>query len=184
MSTLLEIAESVKKCTQCPLSEKRTQAVPGVGSEKADILFIGEGPGQREDEQGEPFVGAAGKFLDEMLGLIKLTRNDVFITNIVKCRPPGNRDPELPEVEMCTKLYLYKQIEIIKPKIIVPLGRHAMYRFLPETFKISEVHGKPFRRKGQVYFPLYHPAAALYNGSMRNTLIADFKKMPFVLKKV
>ncbi|KKW16439.1 MAG: Phage SPO1 DNA polymerase-related protein [Parcubacteria group bacterium GW2011_GWC2_49_9] len=119
-----------------------------------------------------------------LLSTINLTRKDVFITNVVKCRPPGNRDPEPNEVDTCTELYLYKQIAIIKPKLIITLGRHSMYRFLPETFKISQVHGKPFRRKEQVYLPLYHPAAALYNGGMRQTLIDDFKRIPKVLEKV
>ncbi|KKW01964.1 MAG: uracil-DNA glycosylase [Candidatus Kerfeldbacteria bacterium RIFCSPLOWO2_01_FULL_48_11] len=184
MDNLADIAQAVATCTKCPLSEKRTHAVPGEGSPNSELLFIGEGPGQKEDEQGRPFVGSAGKFLEELLSTINLTRKDVFITNVVKCRPPGNRDPEPNEVDTCTELYLYKQIAIIKPKLIITLGRHSMYRFLPETFKISQVHGKPFRRKEQVYLPLYHPAAALYNGGMRQTLIDDFKRIPKVLEKV
>lgn len=184
MADLDKIGLDIAGCDQCPLSKQRTHAVPGEGNADADLLFIGEGPGKREDELGRPFVGGAGKFLDEMLTLINLTRKDVFITNIVKCRPPNNRDPEPAEVETCTTLYLYKQINIIKPKLIIPLGRHSMHRFLPEDFKISQVHGNPYRRKGQVFFPLYHPAAALYRGSMRDVLIKDFKKIPFVLKKV
>lgn len=182
--TIAEIAQQVSVCTKCPLSVKRTHTVPGEGNPNAELLFIGEGPGQKEDELGRPFVGAAGKFLEEMLGTIGLIRDDVFITNVVKCRPPANRDPEPNEVDTCTELFLYKQISLVAPKLIVTLGRHSMYRFLPDTFKISQVHGRPFRRKGQVFLPLYHPAAALYNGSMRDTLIRDFKKIPLVLKKV
>ena len=124
--TLAEINQEIKKCNSCPLFKGRKQAVPGSGNENADIMFIGEGPGATEDEQGLPFVGAAGKFLEEMLGTIGLKRDDVYITNIVKCRPPGNRDPEPSEKDICTKLFLDRQIEEMKPKIIITLGRHAM----------------------------------------------------------
>lgn len=184
MPTLDDIAERVRKCTLCKLSTQRTHAVPGEGNPHSELLFIGEGPGQKEDEQGRPFVGAAGKFLEQMLGAIHLTREDVFITNVVKCRPPGNRDPEPDEVETCTSHYLHAQIEAIRPKLIITLGRHSMYRFLPDTFKISEVHGKPFRRHGRVFLPLYHPAVALYTGSKREVLIADMKKIPLILKRL
>lgn len=147
-------------------------------------MFIGEGPGKKEDELGRPFVGAAGKFLDELLASIHWSRQDVFIANIVKCRPPGNRDPEPEEINTCTTHYLIAQIEAIQPQLIVPLGRHSMYRFLPEDFKISEVHGRVFHRHNQHYMPLYHPAVALYNGGMRQPLLADFRKIPATLKAI
>ena len=163
-----------------------TQAVPGDGNANADIVFIGEGPGRDEDIQGKPFVGAAGKFLNQMLGTIKLDRNDVYITNVVKYRPPNNRDPLPDEVESCYP-WLTEQINLIDPKLIVLLGRHALERFFPEE-KISNVHGKILRRSvrglgKRDFYALYHPAAALYNGSMRATLIEDFKKIPKILKK-
>lgn len=184
MTTLQQLAEKITQCAACPLHEGRKNAVPGEGNPHAEILCIGEGPGQREDETGRPFVGAAGKFLEELLRSIGKSREDVFIANVVKCRPPGNRDPFPDEVEMCTSLYLFEQIALIKPKLIVTLGRHSMRRFLPEDFQISRVHGQPFRRNGQVYLPLYHPAAALYQNSLRETLVGDFRKIPAILKKI
>ncbi len=184
MQTLDELAEHIRRCTLCPLHNGRTHAVPGEGNPKSELMFIGEGPGKKEDELGRPFVGAAGKFLEQLLAAINLKREDVFITNVVKCRPPENRDPEPQEVETCTTHYLFAQIDAINPRLIITLGRHSMYRFLPDTFKISEVHGKPFRRHGKVYLPLYHPAVALYTGSMRSVLIADMKKIPAILKKI
>ena len=174
-------------CTKCALRKGCTQVVPGAGSESAKILFIGEAPGKKEDETGEPFVGAAGKFLNEMLGAIKLKREDVYIANVCKCRPPENRDPLPEEVAACWP-WLLAQIKIIQPKLIVTLGRHSMERFLP-GFKISEVHGKAMRREvedmgRQVFYTLYHPAAALYNGGMRETLIKDFKRIPRIIAKI
>ena len=171
-------------CKKCALREGCKQVVPGAGNPEAEIMFIGEAPGKNEDEQGVPFVGAAGKFLDEMLGAIKLKRGDVYIANTIKCRPPQNRDPLPQEKEICWQ-WLEKQIKVIQPKLIVTLGRHSMNLFLPEQ-KISEVHGKALRREipnlgKQVFFMLYHPAAALYNGGMRETLMKDFKKIPKVL---
>ena len=165
-------------CSQCALRSTCNRVVPGEGSAEAEIMFIGEGPGQKEDELGRPFVGAAGKFLDEMLAAIKLKREDVYIANVVKCRPPQNRDPLPEEAESCWP-WLEKQIEIIDPKLIVTLGRHSMERFLPSQ-KISQIHGKAMRRNisglgPRVFYALYHPAAALYNGSMREILIKDFK---------
>ncbi len=158
--------------------------VPGEGSPDADILFVGEAPGKKEDELERPFVGASGKFLTEMLGLIGLKRDDVYITNIVKQRPPDNRDPLPEEIEAHWPL-LMRQIEIIEPKIIVMLGRHSMGKLLPGLGSISQIHGKPFRRKdARVYLPLFHPAVALYNGSQREVLIRDFKKIPLILKKL
>jgi uracil-DNA glycosylase len=159
-----------------------TQLVFGVGSADAQIVFVGEAPGANEDKQGEPFVGAAGKFLNEMLASIGLRREDVYITNIVKYRPPGNRDPEPEEIAAFVP-YLRRQIEVIRPKLVVFLGRHAMNVFLPEL-KISQAHGKPVRKGGQVYLPLFHPAAALYNGDMRVTLMADFGLIPAILEKI
>lgn len=181
--TLADIAAKVHDCTACPLAAGRLNAVPGSGNEKSEILFIGEGPGAREDATGEPFVGAAGKFLNEMLAEIQLKREDVFITNIVKCRPPENRDPEPTEKKICTTLYLDEQIRVIRPLIIIMLGRHAMEYFLP-GLSISAEHGKPKRKNGLIYLPLFHPAAALYNGSLRETLKADFRKISAILKKV
>ncbi len=179
-------AQMILECP-CSLRDSATQAVPGEGSATADIMFIGEAPGKNEDLQGVPFVGAAGKFLNEMLATIGLQREDIYITNIVKYRPPENRDPLPKEIAACMP-WLHEQIRIIQPKIIVTLGRHAMEHFIPGK-KISEVHGQAFRRNfpdigPQVFFALYHPAAALYNGGMRQTLIEDFKKIPAVIKKL
>lgn len=164
------------------LAAQATQLVFGSGNPDADLLFIGEAPGKNEDLQGRPFVGASGKFLDEMLESIKLKREDVYITNIVKYRPPNNRDP-LPQEKTEFLPYLQAQIEVIQPKLIITLGRHSMNCFLPDL-QISEVHGKPIMLKDLVYLPLYHPAAALYNGNMRKTLIEDFAQIPNVLKKI
>lgn len=184
LSTLHDIEQAVHDCTACPLAIGRLTAVPGDGDPKSDILFIGEGPGQKEDETGHPFVGAAGKFLDTLLESIGTTRSKVFVTNVVKCRPPENRDPEPEEIHTCTELFLWKQIEYLAPKLICTLGRHSMGLFFPPEFKISQIHGQPKRVKGFVVLPLYHPAAALYNGGMRETLLYDFKKIPLVLKKL
>lgn len=174
-------------CTRCGLCKGRTHVVPGEVSWEAKVMFIGEGPGREEDNQGRPFVGAAGKLLDQLLNSINLARSDVFITNVVKCRPPNNRDPMPEEVETCWP-YLSAQIKLIKPQLIVTLGRHSMGRFL-SGLKISEVHGQPKRTKGiwqelQVYLPLYHPAVALYDNSKRAVLFEDFKKIPLILKKL
>lgn len=190
------------------LAKQATQLVFGVGSPDAEIVFIGEAPGKNEDLQGEPFVGAAGKFLNEMLEMIGLTRADIYITNIVKYRPPNNRDP-LPEEKSAFLPYLNEQIEIIDPKMIVTLGRHSMDVLLP-GLKISQVHGQPKRIKlrkpevgsqkseaiqdsdirnqtsefSVVILPLFHPAAALYDGSLRQTLIDDFARIPLILEKI
>jgi DNA polymerase len=167
----------------CPeLAKQATQLVFGTGNAATDIVFVGEAPGKNEDLQGEPFVGAAGRFLNEMLEMIGLQRKDIYITNIVKYRPPNNRDPS-PEEKEAFLPYLSEQINIIKPKLIVCLGRHSMDVLLP-GLKISQVHGEPKRYKEQVYLPLFHPAAALYNGSMRQTLIDDFAKIPVILQKI
>lgn len=182
---LNELNKKMLACSQCVLRGTCRTVVPGEGSAEAEIMFIGEGPGQKEDELGRPFVGAAGKFLDEMLGIINLKRGEVFIGNVVKCRPPGNRDPLPEEAEACWP-WLVKQIKIIDPKLIVLLGRHSMERFLPGQ-KISQIHGKAMRKNipeigTSILYALYHPAAALYNGGMRKILIDDFKKIPKVLE--
>lgn len=184
---LEKLNKKILACSKCDLRKGCTQVVPGEGSSEAQIMFIGEGPGQKEDELGRPFVGAAGKFLDEMLGIIGAKREDVFIANVVKCRPPQNRDPLPEEVATCWP-WLLEQIKTIKPRLIVTLGRHSLERFLP-GFKISEIHGQAKRREieevgKQVFFALYHPAAALYNGSMREVLIKDFRRIPKVLEKI
>lgn len=164
------------------LAKQATQLVFGDGNPNADIVFIGEAPGKNEDLQGLPFVGAAGKFLNEMLEMIGMKRGDVYITNIVKYRPPNNRDP-FPDEKSAFLPYLQSQLEIIQPKVVATLGRHSMNCFLPDL-QISRVHGQPKRLKGQVYLPLFHPAAALYNGGMRQTLIDDFAKIPAILELI
>ena len=191
---LEKLNKEMLDCQKCGLREGCRQVVPGAGSAKAEIMFIGEGPGAKEDELGKPFVGTAGKFLDEMLDIINLQRKDIYIANMVKCRPPANRDPSLTEKEICWQ-WLEKQIATIQPKLIVTLGRHSMEKFFPQG-KISQDHGRAFRRElilnldnksekiKQAFYILYHPAAALYNGGMRETLIEDFKKIPKVLKVV
>lgn len=176
-----KVAKEVAASCCCGLGNLRTNPVPGDGSACAKIMFIGEAPGANEDLQGKPFVGAAGKFLAEMLASIGLNREDVFITNVLKCRPPNNRDP-LPEEKAACMPYLQRQIEIINPVLIVLLGRHAMENFIPKA-QISKVHGQPKKVGGRIYLPLYHPAAALYNGSQREILKEDFKKIPEVFKK-
>jgi len=182
-SQISDLYGAVRDCTKCPLYKLAKNPVAGAGAVSAEVMFIGEGPGEKEDEQGLPFVGAAGKFLNEMLGSINLKREDVYIANVVKHRPPGNRDPKPEEVAACWP-YLMRQIEIIKPKLIVCLGRHSLARFLPTIGPISKVHGRAFRRKGQVYMALYHPAVGLYNGGMRKSLVDDFAKIKIALKKI
>jgi len=179
---LSEISEIISQCKRCELYKTKIKDVPGFGNKKAEILFIGEAPGKKEDIEGEPFVGQAGKFLSEMLESIGLTRSDVFIANVVKHRPPRNRAPLTSEKEACLP-YLRRQIELINPKIIVLLGKHAMTTFLPEL-KISEAHGKIKNENGKNYLPLYHPAAALYNGSLRETLKNDFTKIQKILETI
>ena len=181
------LEHEIKEKDICPeLRSQATQIVFGEGSPNSEIVFIGEAPGKNEDLLGRPFVGAAGKFLDEMLSIIGLKRSDVYITNIVKYRPPGNRDP-LPSEKQAFIPYLRRQLEIIQPKIVVTLGRHSLNCFLPEL-QISKVHGQPKRinlsdnklKNGIeiILMPLFHPAAALYNGKMKQTLIDDFLIIP------
>jgi uracil-DNA glycosylase family 4 len=173
---LKRIAQEVSICTQCNLHYSRKRGVPGEGPANAEIVFIGEGPGFHENEQGRPFVGAAGKFLDELLAQINLKRSDVFITNVVKCRPPSNRDPQVEELAACDG-YLERQIQAINPKVIVTLGRFSMARFLPKA-KISNVHGQAMNVKGRLVVAMYHPAAALHQRSLRSTIEADFARLP------
>lgn len=185
-SDLDNLSELISICQRCPLYKSKTKDVPGVGNQNAKVMFVGEAPGKEEDLRGEPFVGAAGKFLTEMIEALGWKREDVYIANSLKHRPPENRDPQPSEIEACWP-YLARQIEIIKPKLIVFLGRHAMQRFFP-TLSISKVHGQAFRRewsgRNQVFLALYHPAAALYNGSMKDTLRDDFNKIPKLLEKI
>lgn len=164
------------------LAATATQLVFGDGNPEAEIVFIGEAPGKNEDLQGKPFVGAAGQFLNEMLEMIGLKREDIYITNIVKYRPPNNRDP-LPDEKDVFLPYLEAQLEVIQPVLVVTLGRHSLSCFLPDL-SISQCHGQPKRYKGRVYLPLFHPAAALYNGGMRQTLIDDFVLIPAIIKKL
>ncbi|MBN2044946.1 MAG: uracil-DNA glycosylase [Anaerolineales bacterium] len=173
---LTRIAEETATCTKCDLHFSRKNSVPGSGPANAEIMFIGEGPGFHENEQGQPFVGAAGRFLDELLNNIGLSREQVFITNVVKCRPPGNRDPQPGELEACDS-YLQRQIQTINPKVIVTLGRFSMHKFLPNA-KISQAHGQAVRVKGRLVVPFYHPAAALHQPSLRPTVEADFARLP------
>ncbi len=163
------------------MAQSRRNAVPGEGNRAADIMFIGEGPGQREDESGRPFVGPAGRFLSELLLEIGLQREDVFITNVVKCRPPGNRDPMPQEVSACSG-WLKAQIAAIAPRVLVLLGRHALQRFLPGA-RISAEHGQ-IRRFGSIsVMPMYHPAAALHNPGLRSACVADFRRLQQFLEK-
>lgn len=180
-SSVDEIAGEVLACDRCVLATTRTNAVPGDGSATAAVMFIGEGPGQNEDQQGLPFVGRAGKLLDSLLAQVPLQRSDIFITNVVKCRPPGNRDPEPDEVAACMP-YLKAQIELIDPRAIVTLGRHSMLRFYPEG-KISNDHGRIIHIGNRVLLPLYHPAAALRNPRLNDTMIEDIKRIPAALRE-
>mgnify|MGYP000100094327 CR=1 FL=1 len=174
---LAEIAKRIAACEKCRY-EPGQNPVPGEGNPNAEIMFIGEAPGKKENETGRPFVGAAGKFLSEMLNSIGLEREDVFIGNVIKYQPPGNRDP-LPEEIAFQLPFLLKQIAVIKPKLIAFLGRHAMTAVLPDLGQtISQIHGQLIEKDEQNYLPLYHPAAALYNGGMRQTLLDDFQRIP------
>jgi len=174
--TLQQVAQEVSTCTRCSLHHSRKKSVPGEGPAHAEIMFIGEGPGFHENEQGRPFVGAAGKFLDELLEKIGTERSQVFIGNVVKCRPPNNRDPLPEELTACSD-YLERQIQAINPRVIVTLGRYSMARFLPNA-KISEVHGKPYHIKGRLVVPMFHPAAALHQPSLKPAIERDFAALP------
>lgn len=180
---LEEIRKQIIDNNVCPeLAATATQLVFGEGNLDTQVVFIGEAPGKNEDLQGRPFVGAAGKLLDELLATIEMKRTDIYITNIVKYRPPNNRDP-FPDEKEAFLPYLQAQLAVIQPELVVTLGRHSMNCFLPDL-QISKVHGQPKRYKGMVYLPLFHPAAALYNGAMRQTLIDDFSSIPIIIKKI
>jgi DNA polymerase len=174
--TLARIAQEVSVCTNCTLHKTRKKAVPGEGPADAEIMFIGEGPGFHENEQGRPFVGASGRFLDHLLAQAGVTRSDVFIANVVKCRPPDNRDPQADELDACN-LYLERQIEAINPSIIVTLGRFSMNKFMKGA-KISQVHGEMSRIGDRYVIAMFHPAAALHQAALKPTIIADFAKLP------
>ena len=179
---LEKLAKQIKVCTRCELHGSRTEAVPGEGPTHAEIMFIGEGPGASEDKQGRPFVGASGKFLDRLLEQASLTRTEVFITNVVKCRPPGNRDPLPDEIEICTSNYLQHQIEIVNPSIIVTLGRHSMGLFFKGA-KITQIHGQ-MRKVGERFvIAMFHPAAALHQQSLKSTIMEDFARLPELLEE-
>lgn len=178
---LEQIGKEVSQCTKCELHYSRKLTVPGEGPPDAEIMFIGEGPGFHENEQGRPFVGAAGKFLEELLSSINLKRSDVFIANVIKCRPPGNRDPLPQELSACSE-YLERQILAINPRVVVTLGRYSMAHYLPNA-KISQVHGQAIRVRGRLIVAMYHPAAALHQRSLRPTIEADFAKLPELISQ-
>lgn len=176
MSKLTDLYAEVAVCQRCALSSARRNAVPGEGPENADIMFIGEAPGFHEDRQGRPFVGAAGHFLNELLASIGLGREDVYICNVLKCRPPDNRDPKAEEIEAC-RPFLDRQIELVAPKMIVTLGRFSMARWFPNV-RISRIHGRPKKIGGVLYLPMFHPAAALHQPRYRVDIEQDMLKIP------
>ena len=183
MSSQLQLIHSkILQCTKCELHKNRTNAVPGEGPPNARIMFVGEGPGQNEDEQGRPFVGAAGKFLTELLESIGLKRSDVFITNIVKCRPPNNRAPRKSEIEACNP-YLQSQIKLISPRIVCALGTPAITTLIGDEYSASRFHGKPVTSGEVTILPMYHPAAALYDASLKETILHDFQILKQLLDK-
>ena len=171
----------VRACTLCGLSRTRTCAVPGEGPLDSEVMFIGEAPGANEDRQGRPFVGQAGQFLEELLAAGGLQRSDVYICNVLKCRPPSNRDPLPVEMESC-KPYLDEQIELIDPLVVVTLGRYSMSRYFPQV-TISRIHGKFKRIEDRFYVPMYHPAAALHQQSLREVMLEDFRALPAIIDR-
>ena len=181
MSALTELCDKIAVCPDCDLSRSRNRAVPGEGPEDAEIMFVGEAPGFYEDQQGRPFIGPAGRLLEELLTSIGLRRDQVYIGNVIKCRPPENRDPLPKEIEACRK-WLERQIELIKPKIVVPLGRFSLAWFFPNE-SIGRMHGQARYREGVCYLPMYHPAAALHAANMRRAIEEDFHKLPAVLEE-
>jgi uracil-DNA glycosylase family 4 len=181
MSALSELNTEIALCQQCEIAKYRNKVVPGEGAEDADIMFIGEAPGWHEDQQGRPFVGPAGKYLDELLASINLGRQQVFIANVVKCRPQGNRDPLPVEIQNC-RHWLERQIEIIQPKMIVTLGRYSMAMFFPGK-GISKIHGTAQKRGNVIYYAMYHPAAALHQQSLRRAIEEDMLKIPSLLAR-
>jgi len=181
MSALSELYEEIALCRQCEIAKHRTKVVPGEGAEDASILFIGEAPGWHEDQQGRPFVGPAGLYLDELLASINLRRGQVYIANVIKCRPPENRDPLPSEIHNCRK-WLDRQIELIHPRMIVTLGRYSMAMFFPDK-SISKIHGTAQKRGDVIYYAMYHPAAALHQQSLRQAIEADMLKIPSLLAR-
>ncbi len=180
MDDLKQIAAEVRACTRCPLHIGRKNAVPGEGPANAEVMLIGEGPGFHEDQQGRPFVGPSGQFLNELLALAGYRREEVFIANVVKCRPPGNRDPLPEEIEACS-IYLDRQIAVINPKVIVTLGRYSMAKFFPNA-KISAIHGQARRVNGRIVVAMYHPAAALHQPALRDAIEADFRRLREIVR--
>lgn len=180
--SLEKVAAEVRACPKCPLSLSRTLAVPGEGPANARILFIGEAPGFHEDRQGRPFVGASGQYLEQLLATIQLTREQVFITNVVKCRPPGNRDPQPDEIAAC-RSYLDRQLALLRPSVIVTLGRYSMERFFPGQ-AISRIHGRAKRIGDVFYLPMYHPAAALRRPDWRHEMEQDMQRIPELLAEI
>jgi DNA polymerase len=181
-AALAELNRQIAACGDCELSETRTRTVPGEGRPDADIMLIGEAPGYYEDQQGRPFVGPAGQFLEQLLGSIGLRRQDVYIGNVIKCRPPQNQDPLPHQIKACDK-WLQSQMEIISPKMVVTLGRYSLAKFLPGQ-PISRIHGQARRVGSLLVVPMYHPAAALHQGSLRKTIEEDFRKLLAFLKEM
>ncbi len=182
VSALNELYRQIERCQRCELHKYRTRVVPGEGPETARLFFIGEAPGWHEDQQGRPFVGPAGQFLEELLASINLKRDEVYIANVIKCRPPGNRDPLPGEIQACSK-WLDQQLEIIKPKMIITLGRYSMAKFFPGE-SISKIHGKAKKQNNMIYYAMYHPAAALHQGSLRKIIEADMRRIPEILAQI
>lgn len=182
MTELERLAAEIAQCQRCPLSRGRSHTVPGEGPADARLMFIGEAPGFHEDRLGRPFVGAAGQFLEELLHSVGMTRDQVYICNVIKCRPPNNRDPLPEEVEAC-RPYLDRQIELVRPRVIVTLGRFSMARYFPNA-SISQIHGRAKRIGDVLYLPLFHPAAALHQPKYRAAIEQDFLKIPDLLKEV
>ncbi|MEW6231377.1 MAG: uracil-DNA glycosylase [Chloroflexota bacterium] len=180
LKELSQIADEIAACTACALSRSRTRTVPGEGPDSPSLLFVGEAPGWHEDQQARPFVGPAGRFLEELLASIGLKRDQVWIGNIVKCRPPDNRDPLPDEINACAH-FLERQIALLRPKVLVTLGRYSLARFFPGEI-ISRAHGRPKKQQGIIYFAMYHPAAALHQPSLRRTIEEDMKKIPALLE--
>jgi uracil-DNA glycosylase len=181
MSEIDALYQEMAQCKACDLARHRTKVVPGEGAENATLLFIGEAPGWHEDQQGRPFVGPAGQFLEQLLASISLKRNQVYIANVIKCRPPGNRDPMPGEIQACSK-WLDRQIALLSPKMIITLGRYSMARYFPNE-SISKIHGKSKLHNNIIYFAMYHPAAALHQGNLRKTIEADMLKIPQILSE-
>jgi len=179
MSALTELYQAIAICQKCEISKSRARAVPGEGAENADVMFIGEAPGWHEDQQGRPFVGPAGQFLDQLLASINLKREQVYIANVIKCRPPDNREPLPSEILNC-RPYLERQIQLIRPRMVVTLGRYSMAMFFPNK-SISKIHGTAQKKDGVIYFAMYHPAAALHQQSLRRAIEEDFLKIPSLL---